>query len=81
MSTRRLGKVNNPEGRLDVLLYRLAGRTMERIEREQGLAGLCENILPIVEQAIVRHVPGRNLIPDEIAALLRVCERNQGRLS
>lgn len=81
MSTRRLGKVQNPVGRLDVMLYRLAHRTMERIEQEQGLAGLCENILPIVEQVIVRHVPGRNLIPDEISALMRVYELNQGRLS
>jgi hypothetical protein len=81
MSTRRLGNVRNPEGRLDVLLYRLASRAVERVEREQGIAGLCENLLPIVEQAIMMHVPGRNLIPREISALLRVYELNQGRLS
>lgn len=81
MSTRRLGNVRNPQGRLDVLLYQLASRSLERIEREQGIAGLRENILPIVEDAILIHVPGGNLLPREITALLRVVEMNRRGVS
>jgi hypothetical protein len=76
---RRLANVPDPQGRLDVALFRMVDLAMERIEREQGLAGLREHLLPIVEQAILQHVPGRNLIPREIAAVLRVCELNRGR--
>lgn len=81
MSTRRLGNVRNPEGRLDVLLYQLANRGLERLERDQGLAGLRENLLPLVEDAILQHVPGSNLLPREITALLKVLEMNQRRVA
>jgi hypothetical protein len=75
---RRLGNVDDRTGRLDVLLYQLASRGLTRLEREQGLAGLCENLLPIVEDAIIQHVPGRNLIPREIVAVLRIYQANRG---
>lgn len=81
MSSRRLGRVQNPAGRVDVLLYRLAGRLMTRVEQEQGVVGLAEHILPIVERAIVAHVPARNLIPREIEAVLKLCELNRGRIA
>jgi len=63
-----------------VLLYQIVGRVIDRVEREQGLAGLREHILPLVEDAIVARVPGHNLIPRAIAAVLRVCELNRGRI-
>lgn len=77
MSTRRLGRVQNPQGRLDVLLYQLVSRTMERLERERNVVGIREHLLPIVEELIQANVPARNLIPREIAAVLRVCELNR----
>lgn len=81
MSTRRLGKVTNPQGRLDVLLYQLVSRTMERIERERNVVGICEHVLPIVEELICANVPARNLIPRELAAVMRVCELNRRRVA
>lgn len=77
---RNLAQVTDPAGRLDVLLYQLVGRVVDRLEQEQGVTGLREHILPIVEDAIVQRVPGHNLIPREISALLRVCELNRGRI-
>lgn len=76
---RRVGLANvpNPQGRVDVMLYQLISRAVERLEREQGLVGVREHMLPIVEEAILKNVPGRNLIPQEIAAVLKVCELNR----
>ena len=75
-----LASVGDPTGRLDVLLYQIVSRVVDQVERDHGLAGIREHILPIVEEAIVAHVPGRNLIPQEIAAVLKVCEMNRGRI-
>jgi hypothetical protein len=74
-----LANVPDPQGRIDVMLYQLAARVMQRLEVEQGLVGLREHVLPIVEDAILAHVPQQNLIPREIAGLIRVCELNRKR--
>lgn len=71
-----LGKAD-PQGRLDVLLYRVLVEGMERVERDHGVVGLSANMAPIFERWILRNVPGQNLIPQEVAALLRVCEQNR----
>lgn len=76
---RTLSDVEDPAGRVDVALYRIADRLMGRLEQEQGVVGLREHVLPIVEQAISQHVPAENLIPAEIQAILNVCRLNQGR--
>ena len=76
----KLCKVTNREGRLDVLLYEAAGKLMDRLER-QGLTGIRQNLLPIIEQAILEGVPGRNLIPLELRPLLRVYMQNNRRPS
>lgn len=73
----RLSEVTNPQGRVDVALYRIADRVMMRLETQQGLTGLRENFLPIIERAIVQNIPAENLIPPEIQAVLSVL--NQGR--
>ena len=78
---RRLANVANREGRLDVLLYQIVSHAAERLEREQGLTGIREHLLPIVEDVILAHVPAGNLIPREITALIKVCELNRARLS
>lgn len=75
--TIRLADVPDRQGRIDVALYRIADRLVNRLEREQGVVGLRENLLPIVEDAIRAHVPAENLIPREIQALLKICELNR----
>lgn len=77
----RLAEVANPEGRLDVVLYQVAARVMERLERDKGLVGLRDYLLPIVEDAIVEHIPGHNLLPREISAIAKLIELNQGRIT
>jgi hypothetical protein len=71
-----LSKVTNREGRLDVLLYEAAGKLMDRLERQNGLTGIREHLLPIIEQAILEGVPGRNVIPPELRPLFRVYALN-----
>jgi hypothetical protein len=75
----RLANVQDPQGRVDVALYRLASKAIERLELEQGLVGMREHVLPIIEDAILRNFPAENLIPREIQAVLKVCELNRGR--
>lgn len=70
----------NPEGRLDVLLYQFVGRLMDKAERDSGMTGFREHLMPIVEQAIVQNLPGRNVIPPELAAALKVYQANRRRL-
>lgn len=70
----------NPEGRLDVLLYQFVGRLMDRAERDNGVTGFREHLLPIVEQAITQNLPGKNVIPPELAAALKVYQANRRRL-
>lgn len=72
-----LSEVLNPEGRLDVLLYQFVGRLMDKAERDNGYTGFREHLLPIVEQAIVQNLPGKNLIPPELAAALKVYHQNR----
>lgn len=75
----RLSNVADPQGRVDVALYRVASRVIDRLEAEQGVAGLREHVLPILEDAISQHIPAENLIPRELRALIKVCELNRGR--
>lgn len=80
---RNLSQVTDRRGRLDVAAYRIAERLMERMERERGIAGLREHLLPVVESAIVDTLPGGNLldqIPEELRAIFHVCMQNSGRL-
>jgi hypothetical protein len=69
----------DPQGRLDVFMYRFAERLIDHLEQERGVLGLRENLLPIVEDAILAQVPGGCVLPKEIAALLRISELNRGR--
>ena len=73
---KRLANVAHRQGRLDVLFYQLAERYMETVERERGLVGLREHLLPMVETAIVRSVPGENVIPAELRRVLKVLDKN-----
>jgi hypothetical protein len=76
---RRLSNVPDRQGRLDVLLYEVMNRAAERLERERGLVGIREHVLPIIEKAILQNVPGCNLIPRELQELIKVVELNSGR--
>lgn len=76
---RQLAQVTDPRGRLDVAAYRIAERVLMRLESQRGLRGLVENLLPVVEGAIVDTLPGRNLmdeIPQELQAILHVYMQN-----
>lgn len=75
-----LARVSNPAGRLDVALYRACERVAEKLEREQGILGLREHVLPIVERSIVQHLPAHNVIPREVAELVRFFELNRRRV-
>lgn len=77
---RSLNKVSDPQGRLDVLLYQLAGRAMERLERERGWIGIRENFLPLIEETILANVPRERVIPRELRAFLRTYEQNRRRV-
>ena len=76
---RKLSKVTDPRGRLDVAAYRIAERILSQVESQRGLRGLVENLLPVVEEAILDTLPGRNLvdeIPQELQAILHVYMQN-----
>lgn len=75
----RLANVEDRQGRVDVALYQLVSRAVDRLETEQGLLGIREHVLPILEDAIMHNVPAENMIPREIQALLKVCELNRGK--
>ena len=72
-----LRDVTNATGRVDVALVRIAERVMERLEREQGILGLREHLLPVVEQATAHQIPAVNMLPRELFAIIRVCEANK----
>ena len=67
MRARRLATAN-PQGRIDVLAYRLAERCMEQMEAERGLAGLRQAMLPLVETVIAERFPAE--MPQEFQGLL-----------
>lgn len=77
--TRLSDFVEDPSGRVDVALYRMADRVIHKLETEQGVAGLREHALPILEDLILKNVPAENMIPAEIRALLNICRLNQGK--
>lgn len=68
----RLNNVRNTQGRADVLLYRLVERLMGRIEATEGLTGLREHVLPLIEEAIADRMPAQNVIPRELRALMGI---------
>lgn len=68
----RLKNVRNQQGRADVLVYRLAERWMAQLEAEQGITGLRENLLPLIEEIIEDRVPANNVIPRELRALMNI---------
>lgn len=76
---RQLAQVTDPRGRLDVAAYRIAERILSQLESQRGLRGLRENLLPVIEAAIVDTLPERNLvdeIPQELQAILHVYMQN-----
>jgi hypothetical protein len=81
MRTRRLAKVRNRQGRIDVLLYRLASRALFKLEQKHGVMGLEENLMPMVEDLIMAHIPNRNMLPREVESLLHIIRMNQGKLA
>lgn len=79
-SKRNLAQVSDPAGRVDVAAYRTAERLLERWERHSGLAGLRENFLPIIEQAILGCDLPAYEIPPEVRAIINFLEQNRRAL-
>lgn len=79
----QLARVADPTGRVDVAAYRAVEALLARMERERGLAGLRENLLPLIEPVIVGALPNRNVlrnITPELQAIWAVFQQNRGRL-
>jgi hypothetical protein len=75
-----LANVQDPAGRVDVALYRMACAAADRLEKEQGILGLREHVLPLLEQAIAKHIPAKNFLPKEmevLQAFMKICELNR----
>jgi hypothetical protein len=70
----------DPAGRIDVALYRVVERLMEQAERDRGLVGMREHLLPIVERAIHYFDLPQCQIPPEVKALVKFAEQNRRRL-
>jgi hypothetical protein len=68
-----------PQGRIDVFLYRMAERGLEQFEREHGLIGYRDRILPIVEQLLLQYMPAHNVLPREFVNLLELAQLHQVR--
>jgi hypothetical protein len=66
----------NPQGRVDILFMGLCGRLCEQIERDRGIVGLRENILPLIERTVVPRLPQYNVFPKDLQPLLRVYLQN-----
>lgn len=78
----QLARVADPTGRVDVAAYRAIEKLMERLEKERSLVGLRENLMPLIESAIVGCLPHRNVlraITPELQALWSVLQQNRGR--
>lgn len=65
----------NPQGRLDVMIYRGAQLLIESLEQQHGLAGIWENARPIVNNAVVSGISGIE-IPAELKMLLGIVQAN-----
>ena len=68
----RLNNVRNPQGRADVMLYRLAERFMAQLEAQHAITGLREHVLPLIERLIADRMPAENVIPRELRALMSI---------
>jgi len=51
----------DPEGDLQVLAFRMVERVLNLTEQRYGIAGLRKDLLPIVHDEVLRHVPHMRL--------------------
>lgn len=72
-------ETDSPQGRLDVLAYKLAERLTKHIESSQGLSGIWDNIKPHVHEIVEKNVSGIKL-PGEIKVLMEILQANQEKI-
>jgi hypothetical protein len=74
-----LGKVNlrnvNPQGRVDVLLYKLLERFAPTVEQQVGLRGIWNVVEPQVHELITEHITPIE-IPSELKMFLAILQAN-----
>jgi hypothetical protein len=81
MTRRRINLATvNPQGRFDVFLYRMAECGLMQFEQQNNLAGLCERVMPSIEQVIRQYVPARNVLPQEIIELWEFVQANRRKI-
>jgi hypothetical protein len=77
--TRQLSRVDlrnaNPQGRVDVLLYRILERMAPTFEQKIGLKGVWDAVSPNVHDLIVENVTPIKLAP-EVKMLLTIMQAN-----
>ncbi len=67
-----------PEGRLDILLFRIATRCTNLLEAKYNLAGLSEQLTPLLEKQISELIPQKWVkVPDEVLALCKLLYMNR----
>ena len=65
----------DPRGRLDVLIYRGAETLAKQIEGQTGMAGIWDNLKPVVNSAVAKGMEGIE-IPTELKVLLGIVQAN-----
>lgn len=65
----------DPKGRLDVLLYKLAGHFVGHLESKNGVSGVWDNIKPMVSNVLQDHVTPIEL-PQEARILFGILQAN-----
>lgn len=71
---KRLSEVN-PEGRLDVLAYGIARKLVRKVEKEQNLPGLWDELDGYVER-LVKEAVGGDRMP-MVGAIGRIARRRE----
>lgn len=56
-----LATVKNPEGRLDILFYKVAERIAQLAEKRSGISGLAEKVMPIIDEEIRQNMKPRKV--------------------
>lgn len=61
--------IPNPEGRVDILISRIAERVIRNLEKSTGLHGLNTNLSGLIQESIKENFPKR--MPRELMGILK----------
>lgn len=68
----------NPEGRLDVLLFKMLDRLAVVAEERYGLKGLSDDLRPATHRMVRKLVPFKTPVPKTLLEIARDVLRNTG---